>query len=1003
MKFSTESDKIGIKFMLTISNLRVSQTYHNFKINNVVEIPELQCTLHELVHIPTNAQVMHIANDDPENLFCLSFQTLPHKSDGVAHILEHTVLCGSRKYPVKDPFFAMTRRSLHTFMNALTGSDFTCYPAATQVPKDFYNLLEVYLDAVFHPNLKKLSFLQEGHRLEFSQPADPTSPLERKGIVFNEMKGAMTSSSSRLWETIHAGLFPDITYGINSGGNPAIIPQLTFEELHNFYNTFYHPSRCLFFFYGNMPLEGHLDFIEKNALSGVSKAAPLPAIPLQPRFTEPRYIVEAYPISQEEDAQDKTMLGFGWLTCHIQEQEELLALSILEMILMDTDASPLKLALLKSGLCKLASSSLDTEISECPWIITLKGCNKENAEACEKLIFLTLRQIADQGIPSRLMETAFHQLEFHRSEITGDHVPFGLSLFMRSALLKQHGVNPIEGLKIHTLFDEVRRNIRENPSYFGSLIYKHLINNPHFVRVVMVPDKELNAKEQQSEQLELCKTRELMNDNDDRLLIQQAKDLSTFQKMQEEEDLDILPKVSLEDVPKNAHDFALAEEKIGNLTVFHHGTFTNQIIYTDLILPLPHLKDEELFFVKLFIDLAPQMGTGGRSYAENLEYIQAYTGGIGINLNLNRQAHDHAEIHPALHIHGKALHRNAEKLFILLREFLTFVNFSDKNRLSELIHKHYTGLEAGINQNALKYAINLSASGLDPSSYLANAWHGLDYFWKLKNLAQNLPREIDILIANLEILHDKLFGFHQPELVITCTPTMYETLKKHRFYGLADMEIKAYHPWQTHFSIPSVFSQGRVIASPVAFLARVFKTVPYTDIDSPALSVAAALLDNLSLHGLLREQGGAYGGGAVNNTISGNFYFYSYRDPNITSSLEAFDVSVQDLITKPIDPSDLEEAKLEIIQGLDEPTAPGSRGDCAYGWLKEGKSLEVRQNYRNRLLSLTSSDVVKAVKKYIVPKISQSAVVVFAGRELLDKENVRMLTKGQPPLPLEVV
>lgn len=257
----------------------VQQTYRDFQVVQYLRLEELQSTLIELIHEPTGAKVMHIANDDPENLFCLSFQTLPTSSNGVAHILEHTVLCGSKKFPVKDPFFSMARRSLNTYMNALTGHDFTCYPASSQIEKDFYNLLEVYIDAVFHPNLKKESFLQEGHRFAFAEPEDLNSPLVYQGIVYNEMKGAMIGPESRLWEKISEHLTPDLTYAHNSGGNPKEIPNLTLEELKEFHQTYYHPSRCLFFFYGNIPLSKHLDYLQDHALKGVQKAPQLSPLP----------------------------------------------------------------------------------------------------------------------------------------------------------------------------------------------------------------------------------------------------------------------------------------------------------------------------------------------------------------------------------------------------------------------------------------------------------------------------------------------------------------------------------------------------------------------------------------------------------------------------------------------------------------------------------------------------------------------------------------------------
>ncbi|MEI8366541.1 MAG: insulinase family protein, partial [Parachlamydiaceae bacterium] len=394
----------------------VGQKYHHFKVSRVIDIPELQCHLVELVHTPSGAHVMYIGNDDPENLFCLSFQTIPTTSNGAAHILEHTVLCGSKNFPVKDPFFAMQRRSLNTFMNALTGSDFTCYPAATQVPKDFYNLLSVYIDAVFHPNLNELSFMQEGHRLEFADPTDHSSLLEYKGIVFNEMKGALSSSSARLHEAVNEALFPGLTYGINSGGDPKDIPSMTYQQLLDFHREFYHPSRCLFFFYGDMPLEGHLDFIEEKILKGISPVLPIPPIPLQTRFTEPRRLVKRYPIADDEEIENQALIAFGWLTCHILEQQELLALNILEIVLMDTDASPLKMALLRSGLCKQASCYMDGEISEVPVVISVKGCRAESADILESLIRETLAGIIETGIPLTSIENAIHQLEFHRSE-----------------------------------------------------------------------------------------------------------------------------------------------------------------------------------------------------------------------------------------------------------------------------------------------------------------------------------------------------------------------------------------------------------------------------------------------------------------------------------------------------------------------------------------------------------------------------------------------------------
>lgn len=981
----------------------VGQEYKDFKVTKITDLHELHCQLIELVHIGSGAMVMHIENDDPENLFCLSFQTVPTTSNGVAHILEHTVLCGSKKFPVKDPFFAMQRRSLNTFMNALTGSDFTCYPAATQVPKDFYNLLDVYIDAVFHPNLTELSFMQEGHRLEFADPADPNSPLEFKGIVFNEMKGALSSGGSRLNEAISQALFPDITYGINSGGDPKVIPTLTYQQLCDFHKEFYNPSRCLFFFYGNLPLDKHLDFLKDNILDEATISPRLPPIPLQPRFKQPKRIIDHYPIAADDEIEDKTLIAFGWLTCHILDQEEILALSILEIVLMETDASLLKVALLKSGLCKQASCYLDSEITEVPIVLSFKGCNAESADALESLVRRTLEGIVKEGIPLNAIDNAIHQLEFFRSEITGDQAPFGLSLFLRSALLTQHGGDAESGLQIHSLFDKVRQRNIEDPSYFGKLIKKYFLDNPHFARVVLIPDKTVAAKELEEEKAALASLKENLTPQQTQKIISKAAELTAFQKKQEEIDLDILPTLTLEDVPHSPKVFALQHESFDNLNVYHHNCFTNEIVYVDLVFELPEIAEEDLSYARLLTTLVSQMGCNGRNYVENLEYIQANTGGVGAAFSFNLRSEDSNKFAPTLNIKGKALHRKTSKLFSLLGEMVFDVNLNDRDRLKEIIYKQYIALQSTLSQSSLKYAINLSATGLDIPAKIGNYWYGLEYFWTIEKLAKDFDAQAEWLINKLNNLKEQIFGVGKPDLVITCDAGMYNEIKSHHFYGLKNLEFKTGKKWTGNYPLVPMTSQGRIIASPIAFIGKVLKTIPYIHPDAPYLGLAAGLMDNLYLHTSLREQGGAYGGGAVSNAMSATFYFYTYRDPNILNSINAFDIAVKSLLEGDFDDIDIEEAKLEMIQGLDMPASPGSRGDIAYAALREGRPLELRQAYRDRILSATREDIIKAVARHIVPQMEESATIVFAGRELLEKENSKLAVMGLNPFPLESV
>lgn len=977
----------------------VGQRYGSFVLKRRVPIEELQCVLLELEHEPTGAQVMHIANDDQENLFCLSLRTLPKTSNGVAHILEHTVLCGSEKFPINDPFFCMTRRSLNTFMNALTGSDFTCYPAASQVPKDFYNLLDVYIDAVFRPHLKELSFLQEGHRLEFTNPQDSDSSLQYKGIVFNEMKGAMSTPEARIWEAMYETLYPNLTYGINSGGDPAVIPELSYQELLDFHSTYYHPSRCLFFFYGNMPLRQHLDFIETHALQKVKRQEQLPPLPPQPRRKHPISQNLAYPLAKESMSDDKCLLALGWLTCAISEQKDLLALNVLENALMGTDAAPLKRALLASGLCKQAATYMDDDNSEIPFLVLMKGCKESDADALEHVLRDTLEKLASEGIPEHLVESALHQVEIHRSEITGDGAPFGLTLFMRSALLRQHGVDPEKGMMIHSLFDELRQELK-NPAFLPSLLRKYLLDNPHCTRLLMTPDPELSSKETQEEQDRLERLKNGLDSTHKEAIIKTTDELKKFQASQEKQNVEVLPKVTLADVPKESVHYPLNRETAGNIEVFHHECFTNHLTYVDMVFDLPAIAEKDLPYLRLLSHIYTGMGCGNRDYSSALAFQHEHTGGVHAMLSLDSQAEDKDSFRPAFHLQGKALTHKQDKLMEIMQDFLATPILNDKERLKELILKQYSALESALTHKALRYAINLSASGLSLSARVSYAWSGLEYYSTIKQLATNWDKEADKLIQKLEHIQNSLAAPDSLHLVLGCDSAAYQQLKKQDFYGLTKRPQQAHQPWLADYKLEPIEAQARIIASPVAFTAWVFPTISYTHTDAAAVCLSSFLFDNIILHRRIREEGGAYGGGAHFSMLSGKFYFFGYRDPHITHTLQAFQEAVDTIGKGQFEARHLEEAKLEMIQSLDNPVSPGSRASVAYNWWRTGLTQEKRQHFRNRILNTTQEDIKNAIEKHIKNNMHLGKPVSFTSKELATKENQLLKDAKLPTLQI---
>jgi hypothetical protein len=951
-----------------------------FRLLRKVPLPELQATLVELVHDQSGARVMQIENSDPENLFSLLLPTLPSSSNGAPHILEHTVLCGSKKFPVKDPFFAMARRSLHTFMNAMTGSDFTCYPAASQVQADFYNLFEVYLDAVFHPILRKESFLQEGFRLEIE-----ADTLEGKGIVYNEMKGALASGDARVWHVVMEALFPDLPYGYVSGGEPTEIRTLTYDELLAFHRKFYHPSRCLFFFYGNFPLEGHLEFLEKNLLHNVEKLEPLPKLPRQKRFSTPIQREGVYPAA---DPEEKAICAFAFLTAPLDDPETVLALTLLDVIWMENDASPLRRALLQSGLCTAAGSALDAEIAEVPYGIFCKGCKAEHLDPLAQVIEEEMRRIAKEGIDPEKVRSALHLLEFSRTEITGGQAPFGLTLFFRAALAEAHGCPPEYGLQIHAIFDKLLKKT-ENRRFLPELIETYFLNNPHRVRVAMRPDLHLLEKEGGEEKSYFDKLLGTLSEAKKHDVIAEAEKLQKYQREIEAQSLDVLPSVQLSDVPSMGKRFPLEEKN----NIFHHDCFTNGIVEIDLVFDLPEVPEEELPQMQLVTTLLAELGAGSRRYTEMLPFLQAHTGGVAAALAVHVPIDRPSQVRPALMLRGKALERNVPQLVEAMYAMITAPRLDEEARIIELVLQMNTALQSHLTQSAMRYAGQLALSSLSPSGRIGHLWHGLPFVQMISQLSQDR----DLLLKTVREALPKLLAYQTPELVIAGSAAAYDKLLKEGCYGLLDLPIPRGNRWNPDIAIPKVPSQGRKIASPVAFTSWALPAPTYLDPAAPALGLAAGIMEHNVLHPKIREEGGAYGAGANYFPTAGHFTFHAYRDPSIASSIAAFHTAIDEVARGEFDDEDLKEAKLGMIQELDTPVAPGGRARIAYHWRREGKTDPIRQSYREAILRASKKEVAEAVARHLR---GQEGTVVTLAEEPLLKREFALLPKRLPIIPL---
>src|SRR5690606_10158327 len=528
-------------------------------------------------------------------------------STGVAHILEHTALCGSERFPVRDPFFLMLRRSLNTFMNAFTSSDWTAYPFASQNRKDFDNLLAVYLDAVFFSRLDPLDFAQEGHRIEFAEPGNPASPLVYKGVVFNEMKGAMSSVPSTLWQTLCRYLFPSTTYHYNSGGDPEYIPDLSYEQLQRFYRTHYHPSNAIFMTFGDIPAHEHQARFEELALSRFDKLDVHIAVPDEKRYHAPVRVQESYPVAEGDDTEHKTHIVMSWLLGKSANLDDLLRAQLLSSVLLDNSASPLQKALETTELGNGPSPlcGLEDSMRELTFVCGVEGSDADKVDAVETLILDVIRDVADNGVPQERVEAVLHQLELHQREIGGDGYPYGLQLILNGLSSATHRGDPIAVLNLEPVLAQLREAIK-NPDFIKQLARDLLLDNPHRVTLTLTPDQKLSAHRDAAEIQRLAQIKATLDDAQKKRIVEQAQALEERQSARHDES--ILPKVTLGDVKPDIHVPHFEQHQLGVLPTTYSAQGTNGLVYQQLLIELPELPEHLAALLPYYTQALTEVG-----------------------------------------------------------------------------------------------------------------------------------------------------------------------------------------------------------------------------------------------------------------------------------------------------------------------------------------------------------------------------------------------------------
>ncbi len=968
---------------MSSDDLKPAQLHPAFQWKRSERIDSLNITIAEYEHIKTGAVHYHLAAENNENVFLVALRTVPTDSTGVAHMLEHTALCGSERYPVRDPFFMMIRRSLNTFMNAFTSSDWTAYPFASQNRKDFDNLMDVYLDAVFFSRLHELDFAQEGHRFEFETADDPQTPLVYKGVVFNEMKGAMSSPVSTLWQTVTEHLFPSTTYHYNSGGEPVNIPDLSYQQLKDFYKVHYHPSNSVFMTFGDIPAYEHHQVFEARVLSRFDKLDIQIKVDDEKRYTEPHNFTGSYALD-EEDSKAKTHIVISWLLGRSTSLQDMLQAHLMSSVLLDNSASPLQQALettdlgaSPSPLCGLEDSNL-----EMSFMCGLEASEAKHAEALETLVLNVLNDVAENGVAQSQVEAVLHQLELSQREIGGDGYPYGMQLILGGLSAAIHRGDPMAVMNIEPVLKQLREDIKD-PDFIKNLVKKNLLNNQHRVRLVMTPDTTLSQAKEKAEADKLAAIKASLSDEEKQQIIDQAAALQ--QRQNEEDDISILPKVGLEDVPENMKIITGTSTVLGEIQSSFYEQGTNGLIYQQIIVELPSLADELVNLLPIYTYCLTELGCGEKDYLQSQAWQDSVSGGVGAYTSVRGLIDNEQDIKAHFVFSGKALARNHQQLNELMADMLEKTRFDELERIRELVAQKRARSEQSVTGQGHSLAMVAASSGMSPAAELSHRLSGLQGIKRLKDLDESLADE-----SALRELAEKFKAIHQK---IINAPRQYLNIAEKDAQNEIEKDIQTFwadkgNKESTEFNLSQIKQQVKqawLTSTQVNFCAKSYATVSVNHKDAAALSVLGGFLRNGFLHRVIREQGGAYGGGANHEPGNACFRFFSYRDPRLSETLDDFDKSIEWLLNSEHTELQVEEAILGVIGSMDKPGSPAGEAKHAFHNELYGRTPEQRQRYRERVLKVTVDDLKRVGEKYLKPEQASIAVVTNPSNEELVK------------------
>ena len=943
-----------------------------------------------LKHKKSGARVLLMENDDENKVFTIGFRTPPSDSTGVPHIMEHSVLCGSKEFPVKDPFVELVKGSLNTFLNAMTYPDKTVYPVASCNDKDFQNLMHVYMDAVFYPNIYQndKTFRQEGWSYKLD---NPDGELTISGVVYNEMKGAFSSPEGVLDRVVLNSLFPDNTYSVESGGDPEVIPELTYERFLDFHRKYYHPSNSYIYLYGDMNMEEKLRWLDEKYLSDFENEPVDSEIHLQKPFTEMKEVVQEYSIASEESEEDNTYLSYNKVIGTTLDEKLYLAFEILDYALLSAPGAPLKKALLDAGVGKDISGSYDNGVYQPIFSVISKNANVEQKEEFVRVIEDTLKGIVKNGINKKALRAGINYHEFRFREADFGNYPrglmYGLQLF-DSWLYDE--TKPFIHMQAIPTFEFLKEQVETG--YFEELIQEYLLDNTHGSIVIIKPERGRTARMDKELADKLQVYKDSLSKEEIDALVKATKELEEYQEEESApEDLAKIPVLGREDISREIAPIYNKELETSGVKLVHHEVETNGIGYTALLFDLSGIPEEKLPYISILQSVLGIINTKNYEYSELFNEINVHTGGIGTSLELYTDVTKvkEKEFRATFEIKGKALYPKMNVLFSMMREILMESDLGDEKRLKEILAMLKSRLQMSFLSSGHTTAALRSLSYTSPMAKFKDDTDGIGYYEVVKGLEENFEEKKAELIENLRQIAQQIF--RKDNLIISYTSSA---------DGLAPMEeafakiADTLHTEEKEAEIPCEIhcvkrNEGFKTSSKVQYVARtgnfIDRGVEYTG----ALQILKVILSYDYLWQNVRVKGGAYGCMSSFNRI-GEGYLVSYRDPNLEKTMEIYEGVVDYLKNFNVDDRDMNKFIIGTISNIDRPMNPAAKGSRSMNLYMNHVSAEMIREERDQILDAQQSDI-RALADVLQALLDAHELCVIGSEEKIEEQKEMFL------------